>query len=583
MAAEEPEDPAAEVVGEETEVPEVLEEAVTHEPFCMKVLSTAKVSQSANGLRHNDHLRYRQYCTRRLRRLYKTLGLKHGRGRFKQAPFPGNFADARFILVPLVRAERAWSYGVQLKSDNANATAPNPRWRHHAIQRFAKAVTWAKKLEAVCKVHCDPQTQLDAECYCALLEGTWLLEKEMWAEARAKLVRCRKLCEHLGTASDKAHASIYREQIQEIEPMLRECKYNLGDSYEDGEETQASKAEPRAKDAKDSLSGLSYRGHDLVIPSEKIKAKLLKCLEMVSSLKDEPDSMTGSSVIEKYGELSVEFGEVLKDIHADMMSEGADGETVQWRMLEAFAREVSICMNIERNLVLLRNHLSKLDEIEEVTGPEARRICRPEEGMRYCDLLKVDVSLLGELPETSEALEETLAAYTKAVLNYRCLYLALCNTSLGKTLEAAALLDMLSARADEATLGGSKQPEPVGRIHGMFERMQSRLPSRVSQWRCRGLVSLCRSSSKGGAKAASQLQGRAEDNRSLAAFPPKFRDIACKPLLFDLAFPCILAPIIEEMLPKGGVKLQDEGAQKKGLAGLVGGLGNKLGGLWGRK
>ncbi|CAE8712259.1 unnamed protein product, partial [Polarella glacialis] len=210
---------------------------------------------------------------------------------------------------------------------------PDFSWSiHWFYQLFAKAVTWAKKLE----VHCDPQTQLDAECYCALLEG------------------------------DRADAA--GVQV-----------YNLGDSYEDGEETQASKAEPRAKDAKDSLSGLSYRGHDLVIPSEKIKAKLLKCLEMVSSLKDEPDSMTGSSVIEKYGELSVEFGEVLKDIHADMMSEGADGETVQWRMLEAFAREVSICMNIERNLVLLRNHLSKLDEIEEVTGPEARRICRPEE------------------------------------------------------------------------------------------------------------------------------------------------------------------------------------------------------------
>ena len=47
-------------------------------------LQTVKVSQSQHGLRHGDHTRYRQYCTHRLARLYKSLKFTHGRGRYQK-------------------------------------------------------------------------------------------------------------------------------------------------------------------------------------------------------------------------------------------------------------------------------------------------------------------------------------------------------------------------------------------------------------------------------------------------------------------------------------------------------------------
>jgi signal recognition particle subunit SRP68 len=123
--------------GEEDDELPPTEEAPTgptHDPYSMKIFSVAKAHQSANGLRHNDHLRYRQYCSRRLRRLRNTLRWKNGRGRNKQVPFPGDFKDVRFLEFPLVCAERAWSYGVQLKADNAASANPQARWRLHSIR-----------------------------------------------------------------------------------------------------------------------------------------------------------------------------------------------------------------------------------------------------------------------------------------------------------------------------------------------------------------------------------------------------------------------------------------------------------------
>lgn len=45
------------------------------------VLETVKAAQMQNGLRHRDFQRYRQYCTRRLRRIRKSVKFMHGKGR----------------------------------------------------------------------------------------------------------------------------------------------------------------------------------------------------------------------------------------------------------------------------------------------------------------------------------------------------------------------------------------------------------------------------------------------------------------------------------------------------------------------
>jgi len=47
--------------------------------IAIKLLNTARIQ---NGLRHNDYKRYREYCSRRLHRLRKSLRFLCGRGRY---------------------------------------------------------------------------------------------------------------------------------------------------------------------------------------------------------------------------------------------------------------------------------------------------------------------------------------------------------------------------------------------------------------------------------------------------------------------------------------------------------------------
>ena len=51
-------------------------------PCTLEIFNVVKSSHALHGLRHGDYVRYRQYCTRRLHRIRKVVGLTHGKGRF---------------------------------------------------------------------------------------------------------------------------------------------------------------------------------------------------------------------------------------------------------------------------------------------------------------------------------------------------------------------------------------------------------------------------------------------------------------------------------------------------------------------
>jgi len=396
----------------------------------------------------------------------------------------------------------------------------------------------------------------------------------------------------LALASDQAEGIIFKEHATGLATSIRECKYNLGMGYDDEDDADT---DAKAGKGRKDLSGLSYRGHGLANPPEKIKAQLMKCLTLAGAIKagDADESGNVVDLNEKYGELSAEFMDALNDIHGDMISAndtkeaGSEGPSEsEWVNIEAFARELSICMNVERNLVLLWKHMVKLDGLEAIGSPEARKTCRPEEGMRYCDLLKEDLESLKELPETSSSISSALSLYIQVALNCRCFFLALCHSLTGKTLESAALFDMLRSRTEDTALEKALE-EPLGRLHPLFERVVKSTPTRVSQWRCRSLAQLCSKAPKG----KGEDQEGQDASAAAASFPPRVRDIPCKPLLFDLAFPCMEAPDLEEILPKNRSSQGSTDGEKKagllgkvggGVANVAGGLSRGLSGLWGR-
>ncbi|OEH79504.1 signal recognition [Cyclospora cayetanensis] len=144
-------------------------EATPAGPLSLDITYTAHVLGDLNGLRHRDYTRYRSYLTRRLGRLRRHLDAKHGRHRYVPKPLPDIITDERYLLLVLLQAERAWAYGMQLKSDNASAATPSAKLRAHSIRRFAKALLYARQLEALYVDDegplCDGRTCLDALAY----------------------------------------------------------------------------------------------------------------------------------------------------------------------------------------------------------------------------------------------------------------------------------------------------------------------------------------------------------------------------------------------------------------------------------
>src|SRR5687767_13954245 len=81
----------------------------------LKISEIVRSSQLEHGLRHGDFLRYRRYCTKRLRRVRtnKDVRFLHGanKGRIfvKKQVTVSDVKDVKVLLIPLINAERAWS------------------------------------------------------------------------------------------------------------------------------------------------------------------------------------------------------------------------------------------------------------------------------------------------------------------------------------------------------------------------------------------------------------------------------------------------------------------------------------------
>jgi signal recognition particle subunit SRP68 len=85
--------------------------------FTIEVLPFIKEAQNQHGLKHGDYQRYRLYCSRRLRRIRKSLHFTHGhRNRYHKRPITAAvITDVRYLYILLISAERAWSAAMELK------------------------------------------------------------------------------------------------------------------------------------------------------------------------------------------------------------------------------------------------------------------------------------------------------------------------------------------------------------------------------------------------------------------------------------------------------------------------------------
>lgn len=206
------------------------------ERYGFDILANIKQAQLQNGLRHGDYQRYRQYCARRLRRLRVGLKFTHHKREFKAKTIEASEVnDVRYLALPLVAAERCWSYAMQLKNDMSKETQ---RKRFHLLKRLTKAVTWANSLVTLCETRADTRTQLQAQAYAFWMGGSILFERSQHEKALAKFLSAKTVYEKLGSIGGSAMQILCEERVASLADSIRFCKYMLrnksgGDDDED--------------------------------------------------------------------------------------------------------------------------------------------------------------------------------------------------------------------------------------------------------------------------------------------------------------------------------------------------------------
>lgn len=275
-----------------------------------------------------------------------------------------NLKDEKFLYIPLIQAERAWGYAMQLKQESNT----DFRKRFHLVARLRKAVNHTLHLEYICQSPlCDARTKLEAQAYSNWMQGMLHLELKEWKAANEKLVLCQTIYEKLSSALNEEEQVVYKQRVEELKPNLRFCAYNIGDStaQEDlvnlrnagNADFDILVAETREKQAA-SLLEVSWRGRTVPVRLEKIRVFLLAFKGLESSLAKATDSDGQLSV---YDTVLLDCKEAIQSLKEDLQAPAtkvkAHAETPSplnsQQYLLSYLIFLRTTLTIDRNLVMV--------------------------------------------------------------------------------------------------------------------------------------------------------------------------------------------------------------------------------------
>ncbi|KAK9801994.1 hypothetical protein WJX73_007855 [Symbiochloris irregularis] len=494
------------------EVPADQEEDATRKPLApisLPILQTVRAAQAQHGLRHNDFARYRSYCTRKLGRLYRAHGLTHGRGKYVRRTLEANHINSHgHLLIPLVAAERAWALAMKLKSDLEKSKAP--RKRLHLVRRLAKAQVHAGTLASLASARGDARTALEAQAYAALMTGTWLLEKETdWGTALKKFQRTQQICEQLARVGTPDQVAVTQQQLQELEPQIRYCQYQLqrrGGLSTEGvpdspsaaglqarlnalAEEAGSSAEAAADQgtAKAGVTLFTWRGSSHPVQAERIRTSLAAAAEATHALSQIPkgsDERTGAldSQIAAYNEAK---GYIRHALSTTAGGAAASDAQADLRALNAAVTGAQLEGTLERGCLAVARAESALEQSLracssfEAQGVKPQEVVRMYDGLgQACKEMKDVAAQIGGA--NGELLMDEASAKALQFQASRCYYAAHAYLAGGNPQAAYALFQRVGSRADTAI----SQHEDCARVDKEACDKLEGLKAAAQVWQC---------------------------------------------------------------------------------------------------
>ncbi|KAJ3614256.1 hypothetical protein NHX12_017830 [Muraenolepis orangiensis] len=555
----------------------------------LEILHIIKDSQQQHGLRHGDYQRYRGYCSRRLRRLRKTLGFKMGnRHKFTGKKITEEMlSDSRYLLLVLMEAERAWSYAMQLKQE-ANT---EPRKRFHLMSRLRKAAKHGQKLEKLCESpSIDAKTKLEAQAYTAYLTGMVEFELQEWKPAMEAFNKCKTIYEKLASAFTEELAVLYHQRVEEISPNIRYCAYNIGDqnAINDlmqmrligvgggmmAEKLEALISQTRAKQAA-TMSEVEWRGRSLPVKIDKARIFLLGLADNEAAIAQASNEDTKERL---YETLLSECRDTIQAVREELKAEKQrerdtdNGKVSNLQFLHSYLSFIKLCTVVKRNESMA--HMLQI-KLKEPNNDESKRGPKPQDLIRLYEIILQSLAELSTLQglEEDHSFQKEMALKTLVYKAYRCFFIAQSYVLVKKWSEALVLYERVLKYANEVQskakgLGDKNLPdvqELIAEVNAEKYSLQAaaildteEVNEAPSQHPVKNNTPLCDRLETFWLDPA--LVGK---HPNLVHFPPSFQPIPCKPLFFDLALNHVVFPPLDDKVEQKG---------KGGLTGYIKGI-----------
>ncbi|KAN0012433.1 hypothetical protein ACTFIU_007734 [Dictyostelium citrinum] len=217
-----------------TNVPTSPKEDAPKEKFHLDILNFSQTSQIQFGLRLQDYKKYRQYCSKRIQRLRSQLRKQYGKKNYVNKIVLGSggeetvekqINDVRYLQIALLKSERAWSYAMDLKAQFEKDN--DSRIGFHMNRRFGKASRNSTQLYDICKLVADQYTIIEAHAYSSWMASSLSLIKLDFKKALEEINVSKTIYEKLSEQGDHSQKELYQKRIEETEPIIRFCLYNL--------------------------------------------------------------------------------------------------------------------------------------------------------------------------------------------------------------------------------------------------------------------------------------------------------------------------------------------------------------------
>ncbi|KAM7429566.1 signal recognition particle subunit srp68 [Porites harrisoni] len=551
----------------------------------LEILPIIKDAQGQHGLRHGDYQRYRQYCQRRLRRLYKTMNFQHGsRHSFKAKKVTQELLnDVKYLHIPLMDAERAWSHAMELKL-LANTEL---RKKFHYIRRLRKAASHASQLEELCHAEaCDARTKLESQAYASFMKGSVSIELQNWKEALELFRQAKTIYEKLAGAFSDEQRGMYVQRVEEITPNISYCAYNLKEGTTDINDLMQLRlsatasggthdpvltakideviAQTRDKEAA-SMTEVSWRGRTVPVKNEKVRSFILHAQQSAREL-DRAETL--DSKLTLYDDLLMECKDALQAIKDELKVDTVSGklrsqktetQVGNMQFLHTYITFIRLSKTVERNLLMAESMKSslpatlQLHSVEEGTSPEAgpsgRKTAKPEDLVRIYDTILQNLTDMAELPGINEDLtfSKEIAAKILQYKAQRCLFVAHSYLFSKKWPEAVSLYARVVSHASSAIT----HLQELDSIESQAINSLQELISQARGFKCSAHAShilekeevadeMC-DMSLNEKPLSSRLDHFVTDpsltskKPQVISFPPEFEPVPCKPLFFDLA------------------------------------------------